>query len=199
LAVVAVVLGLEGTLVSGDDLKIVGRTQNAQITQNAMASRPALAINGAFLVPVNWTSHSLNTPDKIATILFIVVITPNMLLKLVPAWSKCLLWYSVTIQLSKAEYIKLVLNPPKTRPKNKAYRFGISVEKHAIEYVTQNTIQAALRPYLSANCPTKYPEMPPERNPVVKRAATISSLRPNWSLYKLYTYGPARISFELQY
>lgn len=61
----------------------------------------------------------------------------------------------------------------------------------------QNTRHAVLRPYLSANCPTKYPDMPPERKPVVKSAATISSLSPNWSLYKLYTYGPAKVSLEL--
>lgn len=62
-----------------------------------------------------------------------VVITPNMLLKLVPDFSNCLLWYSVTIQLSNALYIKLVLIPPKTRPKNSAGRWGTRVEKQAIE------------------------------------------------------------------
>jgi hypothetical protein len=59
--------------------------------QNAMVSKPALAINGDLFVPVNCTSHSLNTPAKIATILLTVVMTPNMLLKLIPARSRCLL------------------------------------------------------------------------------------------------------------
>ena len=49
----------------------------------------------------------------------------------------------------------------------------------------QNTRHAVLRPYLSANWPTKYPDIPPERKPVVKRRATTLSERPNWSLYKL--------------
>jgi hypothetical protein len=111
--------------------------------------------------------------------LFKVVIIPNILLKLVPACSICLLWYSVTIQLSKALYIKLVLKPPNTLPKKRIGTSGTRVERHAIEYVTQNTRHAVFRPYRSANCPTKYPDIPPERKPVVKRAATIVSLRPN--------------------
>jgi hypothetical protein len=111
--------------------------------------------------------------------LFKVVIIPNKLLRLVPAFSTCLLWYSVTIQLSKALYIKLVLKPPNTLPRMRIGNFGTSVEKHAIEYVTQNTRHAVLRPYRSANWPTKYPDMPPERNPVVKSAATIVSWSPN--------------------
>jgi hypothetical protein len=69
-----------------------------------------------------------------------------MLLRLVPAFSNPLLWYSVTIQLSKALYIMLVLKPPKTLPKNRTGSFGTRVEKHAIEYVTQNTRHAVLRP-----------------------------------------------------
>jgi hypothetical protein len=111
--------------------------------------------------------------------LFNVVIIPNILLKLVPAFSTCLLWYSVTIQLSKALYIKLVLKPPNILPKKRTGSSGTRVEKHAIEYVTQNTRHAVLRPYRSANWPTKYPDIPPERNPVVKSAATIVSLSPN--------------------
>jgi membrane protein insertase Oxa1/YidC/SpoIIIJ len=55
--------------------------------QKAIVRRPALAMNGALFVFVTWTNHSLKTPDTIATILFIVVMIPNMLLKLVPAWS----------------------------------------------------------------------------------------------------------------
>ena len=111
--------------------------------------------------------------------LFKVVIIPNILLKLVPAFSICLLWYSVTIQLSKALYIKLVLKPPKTLPKKSTGSFGTSVEKHAMEYVTQNTRHAVLLPYRSANWPAKYPDIPPERKPVVNRAATIVSLSAN--------------------
>lgn len=56
--------------------------------------------------------------------------------------------------------------------------------------MTQKTRHAVFRPYLSANCPTKYPDIPPDRKPVVKSRATIFSFNPNWSLYKLYTYGP---------
>lgn len=55
------------------------------MVQNAMVSNPALAMNGALFVLVTWTSHSLNTPDMIAMMLFRVVMMPNMLLKLVPA------------------------------------------------------------------------------------------------------------------
>jgi hypothetical protein len=142
-------------------------------------SKLALARNGALLVFVTCTSHSLKTPARIATTLFNVVIIPNILLRLAPAFSSCLLWYSVTIQLSKALYIKLVLNPPNTRPKKRTGNLGTRVQKHAIEYMTQNTRQAAFRPYRSANWPTKYPDIPPERNPVVKRAATIVSWSPN--------------------
>ena len=90
-------------------------------------------MKGARLVCVKLPSHSLNTPDKIATILLSVVMIPYIPLRLDPALSICRLWYSVTIQLSKALYIKLVLRPPKTRPKNRAGTLGMSVEKHAIE------------------------------------------------------------------
>lgn len=96
-------------------------------------SNPALAMKGARLVFVKLTSHSLNTPDRIATILFSVVMIPYIPLKLDPVLSICLLWYSVTIQLSKALYIKLVLRPPKTRPKKRAGTLGMSVEKQAME------------------------------------------------------------------
>lgn len=112
---------------------VVFLTQDIRMIQNEMANSPALAMNGDLLVPVISTSHSLDTPAKIATILFRVAMYPNILLRLIPALSICRLWYSVTIQLSKALYIKLVLNPPNTLPKNRAYRFGKSVEKHATE------------------------------------------------------------------
>jgi len=155
-----------------------------------MASSPALAINGALFVSVTRTSHSLDTPDMIAIMLFKVVMMPNMLLELVPALSIWRLLNSVTIQLSKALYIRLVLRPPKTRPKNRTGKLGTSVEKHDMEEVTQNNRHAVRRPCLSANEPTKYAEMAPEPKPVTKRSPTILSWRPNWSLYKLYTYGP---------
>ena len=95
-------------------------TQDIKMMQNDMASSPALAMNGDRLVPVTSTSHSLKTPDKIATMLLRVAMYPNILLRLIPALSICRLWYSVTIQLSNALYIRLVLNPPKTLPKNRA-------------------------------------------------------------------------------
>lgn len=115
-------------VVGGDRL-----TQHTRIIQNATMSRNALAMKGARFVFVVLTNHSLNTPDRIATMLFSVVMIPYIPLKLEPVLSICLLWYSVTIQLSNALYIKLVLRPPKTRPKNRAGTLGISVERQAME------------------------------------------------------------------
>jgi hypothetical protein len=69
--------------------------------------------------------------------------------------------------------------PPNILPQNSTGRLGKRVEKQAVEYVTQNTRHAVLRPYLSANWPTKYPETPPDRKPVVKSNATIFSFKPN--------------------
>lgn len=46
----------------------------------------------------------------------------------------------------------------------------------------QKSKQASFRPCRSANCPTKYPEIPAERKPVVKRSATVDSGSPTWSL-----------------
>jgi len=56
-----------------------------------MSNKPALAINGALLVFVTSTSHSLKTPARIATMLLSVVITPKILLRLVPDFSRFLL------------------------------------------------------------------------------------------------------------
>jgi hypothetical protein len=142
---------LQLSMEDNENIKGGELTQYPQIIQKAMASSPALAINGALFVLVTRTSHSLDTPDRIAIMLFKVVMTPNMLLELVPALSIWRLLNSVTIQLSKALYIRLVLRPPKIRPKNRTGKLGTSVEKHDTEEVTQNTRHAVRRPCLSAN------------------------------------------------
>lgn len=58
------------------------------MTAKATLRIAALAMKGAFFVPVKSTSHSLNTPAIIATMLFIVVIMPKIELRLLPATSR---------------------------------------------------------------------------------------------------------------
>jgi hypothetical protein len=152
--VVTIVLGLILS-VSPQKRRLLLLTQHPRMIQKARINSPALAMKGALLVPVTCTNHSLDTPASMATTLLRVVMIPNMLLKLVPALSSCLLWYSVTIQLSKALNIRLVLSPPKTLPKNSTGTLETNVEKQEMEYMTQNTRHAVFRPYRSANWPTK--------------------------------------------
>lgn len=94
-------------------------TQYLVINQNASAKHTIAAMNGLTFVPVAATKLSPKTPDKIATILFNVVIIPNIASKLMLLFSKPRAKYSVTIQLSNTLYIKVVLSPPKSRPMNR--------------------------------------------------------------------------------
>lgn len=66
-------------------------TQVLVMTTLAMPRRAADAINGDLLVPVNCTSHSEKTPERIAATLFKVLIIPNSAFKLLPALSNFLL------------------------------------------------------------------------------------------------------------
>jgi hypothetical protein len=64
-------------------------TQFCVINQNASPKHTMAAINGLTFVPVNATRLSPRTPETIATILFSVVIMPNMALKLMLLLSRC--------------------------------------------------------------------------------------------------------------
>ena len=82
----------------------------------ARRSKAALAQKGLFLVPVAVTSHSLATPLAMATRLFSVLMTPNVLLS--SDSGRLFDLTSATIQLSNTVNKRLVPMPPRTRPRN---------------------------------------------------------------------------------
>lgn len=86
--------------------------------------------NGAFLVPATPTTHSLTTPLPIATTLFTVLMTPNVVPRSSPLLSRRRARKSATIQLSNTLKSRLVPTPPRTRPANRAARLGIAVRAH---------------------------------------------------------------------
>ena len=94
-------------------------TQYRFMNQYASVNNTVAAMNGLTFVPVAATNPSPTTPLAIATREFSVVIMLNIALRLILLRSKPRLWYSVTIQLSKALYMSVVLKPPRTRPTNK--------------------------------------------------------------------------------
>lgn len=93
----------------------------------AIPSTTTQSPNGAFFVPAAPTTHSLTTPLPIATTLFTVLITPNVLPKSSPFLSRNRARKSATIQLSNTLKSRLVPTPPKARPANRAGRLGIVV------------------------------------------------------------------------
>lgn len=99
-------------------------THLVYITIQAPASNETLIPKGALLVPVSFTTHSLKTPLQIATMLFNVLILPNVPLRLFPYFSNSRAWKSVTIQLSNTEKRREVETPPKMRPRKSRGREG---------------------------------------------------------------------------
>jgi hypothetical protein len=91
---VAIVLGLIGLAVFGKQMFEVFRkrlklTQFWVINQKASPKHTIAAMNGLTFVPVAATRLSPRTPDMMATILFNVVMMPNMALKLMLLFSRC--------------------------------------------------------------------------------------------------------------
>lgn len=72
-----------------DRLSERGLTQFLIINQYASPKHTTAAINGLTFVPVTSTRLSPTTPDTMATMLFNVVIIPNMALRLILLLSSC--------------------------------------------------------------------------------------------------------------
>ena len=96
----------------------------------AIASTTTQSPNGAFLVRLMPTAHSLTTPLPMATTLFSVLMTPNVLSRLKPLLSRRLARKSATIQVSKTLNRRLVPTPPKMRPATRHVRLGAVVRAH---------------------------------------------------------------------
>jgi hypothetical protein len=143
----------------------------------AIINNNTAVMKGADCVFAKFVIASANSPAVIATTPFKVVITPNISLNEPPMPSKCCLWYSVTIQLSKTLYISVVEMPPRIRPANNMNMESKRIARQESAYVMQKARQACLRPCLSARDPTNEAEMAAARKPVVKRWATVSSGR----------------------
>jgi len=152
-------------------------TQYFFINQNAPPKHAIAAIKGLTFVPVAATRLSPTTPEIIATILFTVVIIPNIESRLILLLSRLRAKYSVTIQDSKTLYIRVVLNPPSSLPINSMMTSSEIFVRHPRAYATQKARHASRRPYLSAREPTKRAEIAAERNPQVNKAATTDSAR----------------------
>lgn len=160
-------------------------TQYLSISIKAKARHTAAAIKGLTLVFVAATSPSPITPENIATMLFSVVITPNMESKLISLLSKPCAKYSVTIHDSKVLNISVVLSPPNSLPAKRTIRSFEIFVKQPTAYVTQNTRQANRRPYRSAKEPTKSADTAAAKNPQVNKLATTVSERFFSSLYNV--------------
>lgn len=150
-----------------------------------MLKHSTAAMNGLTLDPVAETSPSPTTPDRIATMLFSVVIIPNIESKLRLLLSKPCAKYSVTIQDSKTLNMSVVLKPPSNLPRKRIRRLLDILVKHPAAYVTQNMRHASRRPYRSARDPKKAADIAAARNPHVNRFATTVSERFFSSLYNV--------------
>jgi hypothetical protein len=167
------------------------------MNKKAVAKHTIAVMKGADWVLAKSVMASAKSPDVIATTPFRVVITPKISLSEPPAPSRCWRWYSVTIQLSKTLYIRVVDIPPIIRPANRIIMLSKRMARHDNEYPMQKAKQPSFRPCLSAREPTKDADIAAARNPVVKRCATVSSGRLCWSLYIVYIYGPCSVSSSL--